>query len=310
MDRPEDHLSKWSKYTTHEHEVLIIGAGGAGLRAAIEASGCRAVNVGVVCKSLLGKAHTVMAEGGMAAAMGNVDDRDNWRVHFCRHHARRAVSEQLGAWPSCTPKQAPDRVARAGGVGRAVRPHERRHASFSETSAGTSYPRLAHVGDRTGLEMIRTLQDHGIHQGIDFYMEYTVVPSCSPTAIASPARSATTASAGDSGCLEGARPSCWPPAAFGRAYKVTSNSPGSTPATGTRWRIDAGADLKDMEFVQFHPTGMVWPPSVRGILVTEGVRGEGGILKNNDGRRFMFDDIPDLYKSTRPRTTPRRAGAT
>jgi succinate dehydrogenase / fumarate reductase flavoprotein subunit len=277
--------------TTHEHEVLIIGAGGAGLRAAIEAS-AQGVSVGVVCKSLLGKAHTVMAEGGMAAAMANVDDRDNWRVHFAD---TMRGGQYLNNWTMAKlhAEQAPDRVRELEAWG-ALFDRTDDGRILQRNFGGHKYPRLAHVGDRTGLEMIRTLQDHGIHQGIEFYMECTVVELLKD---------------GDriAGAIgydrERGRFIVWKAAAvvlatggIGRAFQITSNSWEYT-GDGHALAYRAGADLKDMEFVQFHPTGMVWPPSVKGILVTEGVRGEGGVLRNKDGRRFMFDDIPELYKN-------------
>ncbi|MEZ6210289.1 MAG: fumarate reductase/succinate dehydrogenase flavoprotein subunit [Phycisphaerales bacterium] len=276
---------------THEHQVLIIGAGGAGLRAAIEAAST-GVNVGVVCKSLLGKAHTVMAEGGMAASMGNVDDRDNWRVHFAD---TMRGGQYLNNWRMAEihARQAGDRVRELEAWG-AIFDRTRDGKILQRNFGGHKYPRLAHVGDRTGLEMIRTLQDHGIHQGIDFYMEYTVLEILMD---------------GDrvAGAVgydrEKGRFHIWKAPAIvlatggiGRAFKITSNSWEYT-GDGHALAYRAGAELKDMEFVQFHPTGMVWPPSVRGILVTEGVRGEGGVLRNSQGRRFMFDDIPDLYKN-------------
>jgi len=279
------------EYTTHEHDVLVIGAGGAGLRAAIEASAA-GVTVGVVCKSLLGKAHTVMAEGGMAAAMGNVDDRDGWRVHFSD---TMRGGQYLNNWRMAElhAQQAPDRVKELEAWG-ALFDRTKDGRILQRNFGGHKYPRLAHVGDRTGLEMIRTLQDHGIHQGIDFHMECTVF---------------TLLKDGDriAGAFgydrERGRFHVWHAKAvilatggIGRAFKITSNSWEYT-GDGHALAYRAGAALKDMEFVQFHPTGMVWPPSVRGILVTEGVRGEGGVLRNKDGRRFMFDDIPDLYKN-------------
>ncbi len=275
---------------THDHDVLVIGAGGAGLRAAIEAASS-GVSVGLVCKSLLGKAHTVMAEGGVAAAMGNVDDRDNWKVHFTD---TLRGGQYINNWRMAElhAKEAPARVRELESWG----------ALFDRTSdgkilqrnfGGHRYPRLAHVGDRTGLEMIRTLQDHGIHQGIDVHMEVTIL---------------TLFKRGDR--VVGAlgydrergrfrlfrgRAIVIATGGIGRAFKITSNSWEYT-GDGQALAYQAGAALQDMEFVQFHPTGMVWPPSVQGILVTEGVRGEGGVLVNNQGKRFMFDDIPANYK--------------
>ena len=277
--------------TTHEHDVLIIGAGGAGLRAAIEAAAA-GVRVGLICKSLLGKAHTVMAEGGVAAAMGNVDDRDNWRVHFADtmrggQYLNNPRMAELHA------KEAPDRVRELEAWG-ALFDRTRDGKILQRNFGGHRYPRLAHVGDRTGLEMIRTLQDHGIHQGIDVFMETTVTRLLKD---------------GDriAGCvaydrdrgrvhLFKAKAIVIATGGIGRAFRITSNSWEYT-GDGQTLAYDAGAELMDMEFVQFHPTGMVWPPSVRGILVTEGVRGEGGVLRNSQGKRFMFDDIPDNYKA-------------
>jgi succinate dehydrogenase / fumarate reductase flavoprotein subunit len=275
----------------HEHDVLVIGAGGAGLRAAIEAS-ARGASVGLVCKSLLGKAHTVMAEGGIAAALANVDERDSWSTHFAdtmrggqyvnnwrmaEIHARESPArvKELEAWGAVFDRTPDQRI-------------------LQRNFGGHKYPRLAHVGDRTGLEMIRTLQDHGIHLGIDVHMEHTVVRllKSGERVVGAfgydrerghfrvfKAKAIVLATGG-----------------IGRAYKITSNSWEYT-GDGHSLAYHAGADLIDMEYLQFHPTGMVWPPSVRGILVTEGVRGEGGVLRNNQGQRFMFDDIPDLYRT-------------
>ncbi len=276
---------------THEHDVLVIGAGGAGLRAAIEASaaGCKAA---LVCKSLLGKAHTVMAEGGMAAAMANVDDRDNWRVHFAD---TMRGGQYLNNWRMAElhAQQAPDRVKELEAWG-AVFDRTSDGRILQRNFGGHRYPRLAHVGDRTGLEMIRTLQDHGVHRGIDVYMEMTAF------SLLKDGQRVAGAFGYD---RELGRFRVWKAKAvvlatggIGRAFKITSNSWEYT-GDGHAMAYQAGADLMDMEFVQFHPTGMVWPPSVRGILVTEGVRGEGGRLLNRDGKRFMFDDIPDLYKN-------------
>ncbi len=278
-------------YTTHEFDVLVIGAGGAGLRAAIEASASGA-KVGVVSKSLLGKAHTVMAEGGVAAAIGNVDDRDSWRVHFADtmrggQYLNNPHMAEIHA------KEAPARVLELEAWG-ALFDRTKDGKILQRNFGGHKYPRLAHVGDRTGLEMIRTLQDHGIHQGIEFHMECTIIDLlldggrvCGAFGyfrergqfVLFKAKSVVLATGG-----------------IGKAFAITSNSWEYT-ADGHALAYRAGADLIDMEFVQFHPTGMVWPPSVKGILVTEGVRGEGGVLKNSEGKRFMFDDIPDNYKN-------------
>lgn len=280
-----------SNQRVHEHDVLVIGAGGAGLRAAIEASGM-GVKVAVICKSLLGKAHTVMAEGGMAAAIGNTDDRDNWRVHFAdtMRGGQYLNNPQMAEIHA---KEAPSRVLELEGWG-ALFDRQKDGRMLQRNFGGHRYPRLAHVGDRTGLELIRTLQDHGIHQGIDFFMENTVVELLK-----------------DGGKIAGAvgydrntgefmifhaKAVVLATGGIGKAYAITSNSWEYT-ADGHALAYRAGADLLDMEFLQFHPTGMVWPPSVKGILVTEGVRGEGGILKNSEGKRFMFDDIPPAYQN-------------
>jgi succinate dehydrogenase / fumarate reductase flavoprotein subunit len=280
-----------AQYSTHEHDVLVIGAGGAGLRAAIEAS-AGGVSVGLVCKSLLGKAHTVMAEGGIAAALANVDARDNWKVHFADtmrggQYVNNWRMAQLHA------QEAPDRVRELEAWG-AVFDRTRDGRILQRNFGGHKYPRLAHVGDRTGLEMIRTLQDHGVHQGIEVYMECTVIRLLKD---------------GERICgalgyyrergrfvLFKARAVVLATGGVGKAYKVTSNSWEYT-GDGHALAYQAGAELIDMEFIQFHPTGMVWPPSVRGILVTEGVRGEGGCLRNSKLERFLFGDIPPYYKA-------------
>ena len=274
-----------------DHDVLIVGAGGAGLRAAIEAS-AGGIRVGLVCKSLLGKAHTVMAEGGIAAALANVDDRDSWQVHFAdtmrggqylnnwrmaELHAREAPARvrELEAWGALFDRTGDGRI-------------------LQRNFGGHRYPRLAHVGDRTGLEMIRTLQDHGVHRGIDVHMECTVL-----TLLLDDGRVAgAVAYDRDRGRFKvlRARAVVLATGGIGRAFRISSNSWEYT-GDGHALAYEAGAALTDMEFVQFHPTGMVWPPGVQGILVTEGVRGEGGILANKDGRRFMFDDIPDAYRA-------------
>src|ERR1700757_358574 len=279
------------QYQTFQHDVLVIGSGGAGLRAAIEASAA-GVSVGMVCKCLLGKAHTVMAEGGIAAALANVDDRDNWKVHFAD---TMRGGQYVNNWRMAElhAKEAPARVRELEAWG-AVFDRTADGKILQRNFGGHRYPRLAHVGDRTGLEMIRTLQDHGIHQGIDVYMEHTIV-----TLLKDGERIA-----GAFGYdrergrfkLFKAKAVVLATGGVGRAYKITSNSWEYT-GDGQSLAYHAGAELIDMEFVQFHPTGMVWPPSVMGILVTEGVRGEGGILLNKEGKRFMFAGIPDAYKS-------------
>ncbi len=279
------------EYQTHEHDVLVIGAGGAGLRAAIEASAA-GVKVGLVCKSLLGKAHTVMAEGGIAAALANVDERDNWRVHFSD---TMRGGQYVNNWRMAElhAKEAPDRVRELEAWG-AVFDRTPDGKILQRNFGGHRYPRLAHVGDRTGLELIRTLQDHGIHKGIDVHMECTVVRLLKDGEriagalayyrergrfVLFKAKSIVLATGG-----------------IGKAYKITSNSWEYT-GDGHTLAYDAGAELQDMEFIQFHPTGMIWPLSVQGILVTEGVRGEGGILLNSKGEQFMYNDIPDNYKN-------------
>jgi succinate dehydrogenase / fumarate reductase, flavoprotein subunit len=274
---------------TIDHDVLVIGAGGAGLRAAIACSAHR-LSTGVISKSLLGKAHTVMAEGGMAAAMGNVDARDNWKVHF-RDTMRGGKFLNVWRMAELHARQAPDRVRELEEWG-AVFDRTKDGLISQRNFGGHRYPRLAHVGDRTGLELIRSLQDHGVHQGIDFHMECTalellkdgdriagvlgywretgrfVVFRCKAVILAT--------------------------GGGGKAWPVTSNSWEYT-GDGVAMAYDAGAELMDLEFTQFHPTGMVWPLSVRGILVTEGVRGDGGILKNNKGERFMFNYISERF---------------
>ncbi len=274
-----------------EHDVLVIGAGGAGLRAAVAASSA-GVTVGLICKSLLGKAHTVMAEGGIAASLANVDNRDGWQVHFAD---TMRGGQYINNWRMAElhAKEAPDRVRELEAWG-ALFDRTPDGRILQRNFGGHKYPRLAHVGDRTGLEMIRTLQDHSIHQGIDVHMECTVLRLFT-----------------DGGRISGAlgydrergrfklyraKAVVLATGGVGRAYAITSNSWEYT-GDGQAHAYQAGAALQDMEFVQFHPTGMIWPPSVRGILVTEGVRGEGGVLRNKDGRRFMFDDIPENYRS-------------
>jgi succinate dehydrogenase / fumarate reductase, flavoprotein subunit len=278
-------------FETYEHDVIVIGAGGAGLRAAIEASAA-GVSVGLICKSLLGKAHTVMAEGGIAAALANVDDRDNWKVHFAD---TMRGGQYVNNWRMAElhAKEAPDRVRELEKWG-AVFDRTKDGRILQRNFGGHRYPRLAHVGDRTGLEMIRTLQDHGIHQGINVYMEVTVLRLLKD----GDRIAGAVAYYRDKGrfVVFRAKAVVLATGGIGKAYKITSNSWEYT-GDGHALAYFAGAELIDMEFVQFHPTGMVWPPSVRGILVTEGVRGEGGILVNNKGERFMFKDIPDNYRA-------------
>jgi succinate dehydrogenase / fumarate reductase flavoprotein subunit len=279
-----------SGYERHAYDVVIIGAGGAGLRAAIEAA-AGGVRVALVTKTLLGKAHTAMAEGGIAAALANVDERDNWRVHFAD---TMRGGQYLNNWRMAElhAQQAPDRVRELEAWG-ALMDRTPQGKILQRNFGGHAYPRLAHVGDRTGLEMLRTLQDHGVHQGIDVFNECTVtrllkdgerLAGCfgydrdRGTFRVFEAKALILATGG-----------------IGRAFKVTSNSWECT-GDGHSLAYHAGAELIDMEFIQFHPTGMIWPPSAHGILVTEGVRGEGGVLRNAEGRRFMFDDIPELYR--------------
>ncbi len=280
-----------AEYQKHEHDVLVIGAGGAGLRAAIEASAA-GVSVGLVCKSLLGKAHTVMAEGGVAAALANVDDRDGWSVHFAD---TMRGGQYLNNWRMAElhAREAPDRVRELEAWG-ALFDRTNDGRILQRNFGGHKYPRLAHVGDRTGLEMIRTLQDHGIHQGVEVYMEHAIV------ALLKDGDRVVGAFGYDRERgrfrMFRAKSVILATGGIGRAFKITSNSWEYT-GDGHGLAYDAGAALLDMEFVQFHPTGMVWPPSVRGILVTEGVRGEGGVMTNSEGDRFMFNDIPELYKN-------------
>jgi len=282
------------KFETHEHDVLIIGAGGAGLRAAIAALG-QGASVAVVCKSLLGKAHTVMAEGGIAAAMANVDAADDWRTHF-RDTIRGGKFLNNWRMAQIHAQESPERV----------RELEQWGALFDRTSSGDilqrafgghTFKRLCHVGDRTGLEMIRTLQDRGVHLGIDVYMECAITKLMkdgdrvsgafgywreSGRFVVFKAKSIVVATGG-----------------IGKAWRITSNSWEYT-GDGMALAYDAGAELMDMEFVQFHPTGMVWPPGVQGILVTEAVRGEGGVLRNKNGERFMERYDPEKMElSTR-----------
>jgi len=280
------------RFETYRYDVLVVGAGGAGLRAAIEAA-AQGASVGLICKSLLGKAHTVMAEGGVAAALANTDGRDSWQVHF-RDTMRGG--KMLNDWrmAELLAREAPARVVELEGWG-ALFDRTPDGRILQRNFGGHQYPRLAHVGDRTGLEMIRTLQDKTVQSpGIDVYMECTVARLLK-----------------DDGRISGAlayrretgrfvvfrtKAVVLATGGIGRAYKINSNSWEYT-GDGHALAYDAGADLIGMEFVQFHPTGMVWPLSVRGILVTEGVRGEGGVLKNSQGERFMFRYIPEMFRA-------------
>ena len=281
-----------SEIKTIEHDVLIVGAGGAGLTAAIEASS-QGMSTGIVMKSLLGKAHTVMAEGGMAAALANVDERDHWKIHF-RDTMRGGKFLNVWRMAELHAKIAPERVRLLEEWG-AVFDRTKKGLINQRNFGGHRYPRLAHVGDRTGLEMIRTLQDHGIHQGIQTYMECTALELLK--------------NENDEVCglvcmwretgkfiIFKAKSIVFATGGGGKAWEITSNSWEYT-GDGYALAYKAGAELMDLEFTQFHPTGMVWPLSVKGILVTESVRGEGGILLNSEGKRFMFDYIPERFRS-------------
>ena len=282
------------KFETHKHDVLVIGAGGAGLRAAIEASALGA-SVGLVCKSLLGKAHTVMAEGGVAAALANVDPEDGWKTHF---HDTMHGGKLLNNWRMAQlhAQEAPERVKELEHWG-ALFDRTKQGKINQRAFGGHTWKRLAHVGDRTGLEMIRTLQDKGIHSGMEVYMECTITHLLKDGDRIAGAFGYWR----ESGrfVLFQAKAIILATGGIGKSFKVTSNSWEYT-GDGHTLAYDAGADLIDMEFVQFHPTGMVWPPSVKGILVTEAVRGEGGILTNREGERFMQKYDPERMElSTR-----------
>jgi len=276
-------------YSVHAYDVLVIGAGGAGLRAAIEASSSGA-KVAIISKSMLGKAHTVMAEGGAAAALANKDKRDSWKVHF---RDTMKGGKYLNDWRMAVvhAQQAPDRIRELETWG-AVFDRTPKGLTSQRNFGGHTYPRLAHIGDATGLELIRTLQEKGVHMGMDVFMEFTV-------------RRLFTNEGEITGCfaydrndgslhLFKAKSIVLATGGITRCWAVCS---GSWEYTGEGHALAywAGAEIGDMEFVQFHPTGMIWPPSVKGILVTEGVRGEGGMLTNSEGKRFMFDYVPDMY---------------
>ncbi|MGH9040157.1 MAG: fumarate reductase/succinate dehydrogenase flavoprotein subunit [Acidimicrobiia bacterium] len=276
-------------YESHDYDVIVVGAGGAGIRAAIEAS-AQGARTALICKSLLGKAHTVMAEGGIAAALGNVWPEDNWKVHF-RDTMRGGKLVNNWRMAQIHAQEAPDRVLELEEWG-ALFDRTKDGLILQRDFAGHRYARLGHVGDRTGLEMIRTLQQRAVHKGIDVFMECAIQ---------------TLLKDGDRVCgalgywresgkfvVFSAKAVVLATGGIGKAWKITSNSWEYT-ADGHAMGLFAGAELVDMEFVQFHPTGMVWPPSVRGILVTEGVRGDGGVLRNTEGRRFMFDYISEFF---------------
>jgi succinate dehydrogenase / fumarate reductase flavoprotein subunit len=277
---------------TIEHDVLIVGAGGAGLSAAIEAS-TQGMSTGIVMKSLLGKAHTVMAEGGIAAALSNVDERDHWKIHF-RDTMRGGKFLNVWRMAELHAKLAPERVRLLEAWG-AVFDRTDKGLINQRNFGGHRYPRLAHVGDRTGLEMIRALQDHGIHQGIQTYMECTALDLLTNEKGEACGMVCMWRETGNFVIFK-AKSIIFATGGGGKAWDVTSNSWEYT-GDGYAMAYEAGAELMDMEFNQFHPTGMVWPLSVKGILVTESVRGEGGILLNNAGTRFMFNYIPDRFRS-------------
>jgi len=276
----------------HEYDVIVVGAGGAGLRAAIEAKE-RGLRVALVCKSLLGKAHTVMAEGGVAAAMGNVSEEDNWKVHF-RDTMRGG--KMLNNWRMAElhAKESPDRVQELEAWG-ALFDRTEDGKILQRDFGGHRYARLAHVGDRTGLELIRTLQQKAVSMDIDVFMECKVVRLVTDSEGAIAGLVAYWRPTGEFVTF-GAKSVVLATGGVGKSWKFTSNSWEGT-GDGHALALWAGAQLIDMECVQFHPTGMVWPLSVRGLLVTEGVRGDGGVLRNSDGKRFMFNYVADMFRA-------------
>src|SRR3954471_11223652 len=282
-------------FEEHDYDVVVIGAGGAGLRAAIAAHDAGA-KVAIVCKSLLGKAHTVMAEGGIAAAMGNLWPDDNWQVHF-RDTMRGG--KMLNHWRMAQlhAQEAPERVLELEDWG-ALFDRTKDGLISQRDFGGHRYPRLAHVGDRTGLQMIRTLQQHVVALGVDVFMECTVTDIFKDDGGATPRVSGAFGYWRETGrfVVFDAPAVVLATGGIGKSYQVTSNSWEYT-GDGHALAMKCGASLINMEFVQFHPTGMVWPPSVKGILVTESVRGDGGALKNSEGDRFMFNYIPEYFKS-------------
>ena len=290
-----------SEIKTVETDVVVIGAGGAGLRAAIGAS-ANGMKTAVLSKSLLGKAHTVMAEGGMAASLGNVDSRDNWKVHV-RDTMRGGKFHNVWRMAELHARQAAERVLELEEWG-AVFDRTKDGLISQRNFGGHRYPRLAHVGDRTGLELIRSLQDYGVHQGIDFFMETTAVALLKDgeriAGVAAYYR--------ETGrfLLLRCKAVILATGGGGRCWRVTSNSWEYT-GDGIALAYDAGAELMDLEFTQFHPTGMVWPPSVRGTLVTEGVRGDGGILLNSKRERFMFNYVPERFAGETAKTVEEAA---
>jgi succinate dehydrogenase / fumarate reductase flavoprotein subunit len=283
-------VAEAQRYETYEYDVVVVGAGGAGLRAAIAAS-AEGARTALVCKSLLGKAHTVMAEGGIAAALGNVYSEDNWQVHF-RDTMRGGKLLNNWRMAQLHAQEAPERVLELEEWG-ALFDRTKDGLILQRDFGGHRYARLAHVGDRTGLEMIRTLQQHAVHKGIDVYMECTLRHLLKDGERIAGAFGYWR----ESGrfVLFKSKAVVLATGGIGKCWKITSNSWEYT-GDGVAMALEAGADLIDMEMVQFHPTGMVWPPSVRGILVTEGVRGDGGTLRNASGRRFMFDYVPDFFR--------------